>query len=125
MSVRTNFLAVAAVAASLANIGVAASPALAQEQETLVVSYADLNLANQAGRAALDRRIAQAASQLCGQFNPVALSEAELGRACIADTIESVQPQRDAAVSERFGTVQISQSAVGGGGSLRVSRAAN
>lgn len=123
MSVRTTFLAAAAVAASLVNLSAAASPAMAQEQETVVVSYADLNLGNQAGRNVLDRRIAQAASELCGQFNPIELGQAEAGRSCVADTIASVQPQRDAALNRRFGTVQISQA--GGGGSLRVSRAAN
>ena len=122
MSVRTTILAVAAVAASLVNLGAAASPAMAQTQETIVVSFADLNLGNQAGRNVLDRRIQTAASQLCGQFNPVALGEAEAGRACLAETIAAVQPQRDAAIGNRYGTVQISQA---GGGSLRVSRAAN
>lgn len=119
MFFRTAFLAVAAVAATIVNLGVAAGPALAATQETIVVSYADLNLGNQAGRSVLDRRIASAASQLCGQFNPIELGQAEAGRACVAETIAAVQPQRDAALNQRFGTVQISQL------NVSVSRAAN
>ena len=120
MSVRTTILAAAALVAGLVNVGVAAGPALAQTGETIAVSYADLNLANQAGRAVLDQRIAAAAAQLCGAFNPLELGRAEAGRACISDTLAAVQDQRDAAVGRRFGTVQVSQADL----AIRVTRAA-
>ena len=122
MSVRTTILAAAAVAATMVNIGVAAAPALAQGSETIAVSYADLNLASDVGRNVLDRRIASAAGQLCGQALLADLGDSAAVRACLDATIASVQPQRDAVLGNRYGTVQISQA---GGGSIRVSRAAN
>lgn len=119
MSVRKTILAVAAVSAALVNVGIAAAPAMAQAPETIAVSFADLNLGNQAGRDALDRRIESAANQLCGHFNPVELGQAQAGRACLTETIAAVQPQREAALNQRFGTVEISQL------NVSVSRAAN
>jgi UrcA family protein len=119
MTLRSTILAAAAVAATLLNLG-AVAPAFAQSPETVAVSYADLNLANPVGREALDRRIADAASELCGAFNPVELGRAAAGRACLSETIASVQPQRDAALAHRYGTVQVSQAEQ----VVRVSRAA-
>lgn len=113
MFVRSTILAAAALVA-----GTAAVPALAQGQETVTISYADLNLANQAGREAFDRRIAGAVAELCGAVNPVELGRAAIGRACIAETLAAVQPQRDAAIGHR-GTVEVANLTV------RVSRAAN
>ena len=122
MFVRTTILAAAAVAATLVNIGVVAVPAMAQAPEGIAVFYADLNLANSAGRNVLDRRIASAAGQLCGQATLADLGYSAAVQACLDATIASVQPQRDAVIGNRYGTVQISQA---GGGTLRVSRAAN
>jgi UrcA family protein len=119
MIVRSTILAAAALIAGAANLGLAAGPALAQGQETITVSYADLNLANPAGRDAFDRRIAGAVSRLCGDFNPVELGRAAAGRACFADTLAAVQPQRDAAIG-RTGTVEVATNLT-----VRVSRAAN
>lgn len=119
MSVRSAYLAAVAGAAAIAQIG-AAAPAAAQTSEAIVVSYADLNLASRAGRDVLDRRIAGAASQLCGAYQPVELRWAAAVEACQAETIALTQPQRDAAVNLR-GTVRISSTS----GILSVSRAAN
>ena len=121
MTVRSTILA-AAVAATIVNIGFVAAPAAAQTQEAIAVSYADLNLDNPVGRNVLDRRIASAAGQLCGQAALADLGDSAAVRTCLDQTIAAVQPQRDAAIGNRYGTVQISQA---GGGSLRVSRAAN
>ena len=118
MTVRSTILAAAALIAGAANLGLAASPALAQGQETITVSYADLNLANRAGRDAFDRRIAGAVGRLCGDFNPVELGRAAAGRACLTETLAAVKPQRDAAIGHR-GTVEVANLTV------RVSRAAN
>ena len=121
MFLRSTFLAAAAIVACFVNLSLAAGPAFAQTEATMVISYADLNLGNSAGRAVLERRIASAAEQLCGQFNPIELGQAEAGRACLSETIASVQPQVEAAINRRFGTVRISQADL----SVRVSRAAN
>ena len=120
MSVRSSLLAAAAVAASLATLGVAAAPAVAAEAtESVTVSYADLNLTNDAGRAVLDRRIASAAAQLCGDHRVLELRWANAVEACRDATIDSAQAQRDAAV--RYGTVEVSEAAP----LVRVTRAAN
>jgi UrcA family protein len=118
MILRPSILAAAALAAGLLTLGVAASPAMAQEI-SVRVSYADLNLASDSGREILDRRIANAADQLCGAFSPLELTWAAAVRACQAETIALTQPQRDAAL--RHGTVQISSA----DRAVRVSRAAN
>ena len=119
MFVRPSILAAAALTAGLVTLGVAAAPAAAQPIPSVLVSYADLNLASTAGREILDRRIANAAGQLCGAFSPVELNWAEAVRECRALTIADTQPQRDAAL--RHGTVQVSSA----DRAVRVSRAAN
>lgn len=87
MFVRKPLFAVAALVAAFVNI----APVAAQTGEAVVVSYADLNLANAAGRAALDRRIAFAARQVCGQFLITELEWAEMSRACRVDVTEAVR----------------------------------
>lgn len=119
MFVRSSILAAAAVSASLLSL-VAAVPATAQEAPSIAVSYADLNLASPLGRTILDRRIANAASQLCGTARQVDLNATAAIDECREATIEGVQPQRDAAFGVR-GTVQVSDASK----VMRVSRAAN
>jgi UrcA family protein len=119
MFVRPSILAAAAVTAGLLAIGAVATPAMAQDAPSVTVSYADLNLASPLGREILDRRIAGAASQLCGTARSVELTWAAAVNDCREATIAATQPQRDAAVGLR-GTVQVSLNQA-----LRVSRAAN
>ena len=109
MSVRSTILAVAAVAASFAVTSIAVAPAIAAE--SVVVSYADLNLANAAGRQALDARLASAVDQVCADAALDARSLAA-SRACRADAGADAASQRDAVISgERRGTVRVSRSA--------------
>ena len=117
MFIRPSILAAAALVASL-NIGLVAAPAFAQAPAGITVSFADLNLSSVAGRDILDRRIAGAAEQLCGQYRAVELGWAAAVENCRAETIALTQPQRNAAMGLR-GTVQVSQA------NLRVNRAAN
>ena len=119
MFARPYILAAAAIVAGL-NIGLAAgaAPAFASAPDGFVVSYADLNLASDAGRDILDRRIAGAAEQLCGQYRALELGWAAEVKACRAETVALTQPQRNAAIGLR-GTVRVSQA------NLRVNRAAN
>ena len=121
MTVRNAILAAAALVAGFVNVCGAVGPAVAQVPETVAVSYADLNLANRAGRAVLDQRIADAAESLCGDFDRRELGRAAAGRECIGATLAAVQPQVDAAIGYRTGTVQVSHNDF----SVRVSRAAN
>lgn len=117
MFVRSSVLAAAALTAGLLTF---AAPAFAQETPSVAVSYADLNLASPLGRTILDRRIANAASQLCGTASQVDLNATAAVDTCLSATIDSVQPQRDAALGLR-GTVQVSDASK----VMRVSRAAN
>lgn len=96
MSPRKTILA--AAFAVVLNAGIAAAPAAAQTVDSVTVSYADLNLGSAAGRAVLDRRIAHAARQVCGQFAPIELRRNSLSRACQADVIASAEAQRSAIV---------------------------
>lgn len=119
MIVRSSVLAAAAVAALALNLATVA-PALAQSAPSIAVSYQDLNLSGAAGRDVLDRRIANAAEQLCGEASTVELTWNAAVQACQAETIAQTQAQRDAAV--RYGTVQVIAQA---DPVVRVSRAAN
>jgi UrcA family protein len=68
----------------------ALAPANAAEVQARVqtVSYADLNLANAAGRAALDQRIKAAAESVCATgLNDVAAKTAE--SRCVKNAIEA------------------------------------
>lgn len=112
MSVRSSILAVAAAAAGLATVSLGASPAFAGQLESVEVQYQDLNLANSAGRATLDRRIAAAARQVCGEYLTVELKWAEIARACQNDVIAAAAPQRDALVGgQRYAAVRVSRAA--------------
>jgi UrcA family protein len=112
MSVRSSVLAVAAVAAGLATVSFAAVPAAAGQLDAVEVQYQDLNLANDAGRAALDSRISAAARQVCGDYMPTELKWREMARACQRDVIASAAPQRNALVGgQRYAALRVSRAA--------------
>ncbi len=84
------------VAAAVALI---ALPAAAEQPVMRQVSFADLNLETDAGRATLERRLVRAVNSICA-VNPAANSQAvrdEQDR-CIAETSANMQSQIDAAV---------------------------
>ena len=111
MFVRPSVLAVAAVAAGLATASLAAAPA-AEEVSSVEVQYQDLNLDHSAGQAALDRRIAYAARQVCGDYMPIELKWRELSRSCQREVIAAAAPQRDAAVGgQRYAALRVSRAA--------------
>jgi len=62
-----SFAGLATVAATLMTVAFA-TPSYA-ETVTTAVRYADLDLATDAGKAALDKRIWQAAKQVCGEMD--------------------------------------------------------
>ncbi len=80
----------------------------AQEFASARVSYADLDLASDAGQVSLARRISSAADQLCGvgTWRGLGLGLVAAGRDCSRDAVASAQPAYEAAVaSARHGTV--------------------
>lgn len=92
------FLRSIALVAAATVAGSLAMPCSAQSADVHVtsgatarISYADLNLANEAGRARLERRIADAARTLCGSHAPMDLSRAGLTRACRTGAIASAR----------------------------------
>jgi UrcA family protein len=109
MFVRSPLVAVAAVAAAFVTTSLAVSPAAAQTAE-VAVSYADLNLASPAGRAALDGRIALAARQVCAIGAGVDLKLTSQSRSCEDGAIASAAAQVDQ-VTGRRGTVRVSLAA--------------
>ena len=112
MRVRNAFIALAAIAAGLATTGVGVSPAFARSADTVLVDYADLNLASAAGRRALDNRIAAAVDTVCSDGESLDLRFNSLSRACRNEAFAAAQPQRDAAVGgQRTGSVRVSTAA--------------
>ena len=84
----------------------------AAEVNSVRVSYADLNLANQAGRAALHGRVAHAARSVCEIEDSREYKLATATNACRSDAIAAAQPAIDAAIAAvRKGTVTVGSAA--------------
>lgn len=84
----------------------AAAVAAEAAQESVPISYRDLDLKTNAGVAALDRRIAHAAGLVCGSVDPRALDLADRVRACRAKAIADARSEAQAMIAAvRAGTV--------------------
>jgi len=81
----------------------AAAPALAQDSNvrSVAVSYADLDLASEAGRATFDNRLRQAVRELCGTASSADLRGQNRVDACREELTESAAQQRDVALASR------------------------
>ena len=71
-----------------------ASPAIAQDNNVRIVSYADLDLSSGPGRLQLDRRIQSAVRGACGRAWPIDLNAVEGVRRCRAETLALVTAER-------------------------------
>ena len=69
-----------------------------QKNDTIEVSYTDLNLASEYGIKVLDRRISSAIEKVCGGPAPRDVDGAMKVRRCIARTKPLVSGQRDLAI---------------------------
>lgn len=76
----------------------AATPALA-ETASIAVPYGDLDLTKDAGRKALDQRIARAATRLCGTVGARDLVRIAAHKACVAEARASAAPQVELALN--------------------------
>lgn len=76
----------------------AATPALA-ETASIAVPYGDLDLTRDAGRKALDQRIARAANRLCGTVGARDLVRIAAHKACVAEARASAAPQLELALN--------------------------
>jgi UrcA family protein len=82
----------------------AAVPAMAQPAATTrIVSYADLDLSAEAGRARLEQRIRAAVRTVCGQASPTDLLGVHEVRTCRSETLADVHADR------RVGRVFVAQ----------------
>jgi UrcA family protein len=84
---------IAIAAAALVTAGaVQAQPF--QETRSVRVAYADLDLSNDAGRSALERRVGNAVKQVCpDRPSPPELTKLKIYKTCVAKAWESVRPQ--------------------------------
>ena len=81
----------------------------ASEQQSVRVSFADLNLASPGGRAALDRRLSRAVDQVCGMAEPANLDQAAPIDRCRKAAQASASSQRQVAIStaQQRSTIQL------------------
>ena len=79
----------------LATPALAASPA----GNSTVVHYSDLNLATENGQAALNRRVAKAADNVCWQADGPTLTDHEQYAACRSTALASAQPKLNAVIA--------------------------
>ena len=82
-------------------LGLAAAPVTARSdtQAMIAVPYADLNLSSEEGRAALDRRLARAAREVCGGKPDLRDMRARAAfRECLATTTKGYEAARIAAL---------------------------
>ena len=84
-----------AITASAATIMPTASHALEAETVFSIVQTADLDLSSDSGQRALDRRIVQAAREVCGEASDVDLEGKNEVRQCRTDTIAQARSQRE------------------------------
>lgn len=87
-----------ALAATLSATPAAAQPA-AGTDVVRAVRTADLDLAREHGRDLLDRRIRAAVNDACGQASSADPAGRRTLRACRADALARVAPQRDRALA--------------------------
>jgi UrcA family protein len=91
-----------AIAAAAVAFGAAPAPARDSAPvpaQIRIVRYADLDLATQAGRSALDRRLAFAVREVCGSASDADLHGKNVVRRCLAQTARAASARRDAALA--------------------------
>ena len=84
-----------AIIASAATVTPTVSAAAEAETVTSIVRTADLDLSSSNGQRELDRRIVQAAHEVCGDVSNVDLEGKNAVRQCRADTIAAAASQRE------------------------------
>ena len=112
-----NPFVIALVSAVITAGALKAAPALAEAptQEQTYVSYvktSDLDLASESGQRALDRRLAQAAREVCGVPSDVDLVGQNKARECRSEAIAQASSERDAllAAAKRGAVIAITAS---------------
>jgi UrcA family protein len=80
----------------------ASTPAIAEPNQSVssIVTIADLNLSQADGRRTLDRRLAQAIAEVCGEASPADLAGLNDVRDCRVETRARLQAERDLRIAE-------------------------
>jgi UrcA family protein len=92
---RNTALFALAIIASATTITPTVAEALEPMTATSIVRTADLDLSSDTGRRELDRRIVQAAREVCGDASDVDLEGKNAVRQCRDETIAQAASQRD------------------------------
>jgi UrcA family protein len=92
---KTAALFTLALIASAATVTPTVAKAFEPVTVTSIVRTADLDLSNSDGRRELDRRIVQAAREVCGAASNIDLEGKNAARQCRADTIAQAASQRE------------------------------
>lgn len=92
---RNTALFALALIASAATVMPTVAQAFEPVTVTSIVKTADLDLASSAGQRELDRRIVQAAREVCGEVSDFDLEGKNAARQCRADTIAQAAAQRE------------------------------
>lgn len=104
---------IALASALIASGAIGAAPAPAQppggEANISLVRTADLDLGSEAGRKALDRRLAQAAREVCGTASDADVEGKNAVRKCRDETLANAKSQLDTIVAGR-GVIAVSAS---------------
>ncbi|MEP9358483.1 UrcA family protein [Sphingomonas sp. KR3-1] len=77
-----------------------ATPAFAGER-TVIVRHADLDLNTDAGRNALNRRLAAATEQVCGSYSNVSADEQDTVKSCRAAAKRDIARQLSVQLARR------------------------
>lgn len=99
-------LYIALASALVTTSAIKAAPALAQspaaaETNISLVRTADLDLGSQAGRRQLDRRLGQAAREVCGTASDADVEGKNAVRKCRDETLAKARSQRESMVAAR------------------------
>ena len=92
---RNTALFALALIASAATVTPTVAQAYEPETVTSIIRTSDLDLSNGAGQRELDRRIVQAAREVCGDPSNVDLEGKNAVRQCRSDTIAQASSQRE------------------------------
>ena len=84
-----------ALIATAATVTPTVAEALEPVTATSIVRTADLDLASDSGQRELDRRIVQAAREVCGEASNADLEGKNAARACREETVAAVDSQRE------------------------------
>ena len=84
-----------ALIASAATVTPTVAEAFEPVTATSIVRTADLDLSSGRGQRELDRRIVQAAREVCGDVSDADLEGKNAARHCVADTVAAVSSRRE------------------------------